>query len=1348
MTENNSPSDDSITRAKKLLFEFLSESHENREADFDSLCEEHSEDCDELKRLYQNAQTATNRHAFLESLDSEAEDSLTLEPDSSDTSMSDVVERLEKTTPEESRYELRGEIARGGMGAIIKVWDKTLRRTLAMKVALGKEDASKPGSTSAVDDRTLGRFLDEAQITGQLDHPGILPVYELGVDHEGQVYFTMRLVKGRTLSDIFELVKEGKEGWTQTRALGVILKVCEAMAYAHSKKVIHRDLKPANIMVGRFGEAYVMDWGLAKVLGTEDKKDIRIKSPDASSLSIHTDLRDTPADSPLMTMDGDVVGTPAYMSPEQARGDLDAMGPASDVYAMGAILYQLLAGHMPYAPPGKRVNAVLIWSSVQDGPPKRLKSIDADTPAELEAICEKAMAREIGGRYVTTQEMAEDLRAFMEGRVVRAYESGRAAAARKWVRRNSALTGSMAAAIVLLVAGLLASLYLYSQSERNRLAAERETERANLEASEGLIARDSALWQSYVANIRAARLAIDSGATNDARKYLDLCPAELRNWEWHYLGARCDDSTRTFVGHTSTVHDVAFDADSLRLLSGSNDGTARMWDIATGEEIVRFKGHEGAVRDVQFGAQGRVLLASEDGKIRSWDTHTALPLRDLQTRALQFDHPSIAVSPSGLLATGGWGHDLRIWDQDEETVLGSASLGDDWIASLAFNSDGSLVAAGLVRSGVRVWETSTLNQVASARITFPPGPVNSIAFASDNRLLFGTESGLVCAWNFSEFARPDRVTLPDPSLAGKLDTEVIGNWDPVKAVAISPVDGHIAVASKDGSIRLLDGTNLAELDVLEGHEASVESVAFDATGQWLASGSEDKTIRLWNMSSRELVVQLEEPAKSPMLSKLDEELSEVSFSPDGNRVASMGLSRVSVWNAKNGRLIWSSNPSASDELLTTFALGCNGEYVSVGTSRGRVLLLDGRSGNTVKEWTHPSPSQEAGLGLTEGIVSIDFHPSERLIAAASRNGVQVWHIDSGNAERYFDASTALEAILSPGTRKQRRLLDYWGPDLSSIAFSPDGRSLVVGGINGILEWSLATGLPPDHMGENGRFCTTLALDPMGTTIAAGSSSGEISLWNRDAIGPRLILEGHRGRTTSLCFSPDGSRLFSSAEDRRLRVWDTKSGDALLDLDVPGSLDVDTAGERIAAAAAMTLIVFANSESAREYRSSQTHAEGIDSLVHSLYREHLLPDDVASAIDGQEGLSPSDRAEAAERARELLGEHVQEMNSTAWRIVDPDGTEGGDLDRALRLARTAVDLDPRSGGIRDTLAWALFANGRHEEALVESRKAVQLASDMLDGEPEPGARNQELVEACKRNLERMTRIVAERTGGDD
>ena len=182
------------------------------------------------------------------------------------------------------RYVVRREIARGGMGAIYKVRDKDLRRSLAMKVILGGESGHRePGEP--VSPEFLNRFLEEAQITAQLAHPGVVPVHELGVDRTGRIYFTMSLVRGDTLSTIIRRTRAGRDGWTTSRALQVILRVCETMAFAHSKGVIHRDIKPANIMVGRFGETYVMDWGLAKVLGRPDSHDIRLKQVDPSTFS-------------------------------------------------------------------------------------------------------------------------------------------------------------------------------------------------------------------------------------------------------------------------------------------------------------------------------------------------------------------------------------------------------------------------------------------------------------------------------------------------------------------------------------------------------------------------------------------------------------------------------------------------------------------------------------------------------------------------------------------------------------------------------------------------------------------------------------------------------------------------------------------------------------------------------------------------------------------------------------------------------------------------------------------------------------------------------------------------------
>ena len=434
---------------------------------------------------------------------SEVDPKVELSGEASGDFTEELVGRLSDRRPASTRYRREGELARGAMGVVLSVWDEDLRRRLAMKVLL---DAGAPESEGrpSRDKRHLARLLEEAQVTAQLDHPGIVPVHELGLGADGEVFFTMKLVKGKTLASVFDELTAGAGGWTQTRVLGLLVKVCEAMSYAHAKGVIHRDLKPANVMVGKFGEVYVMDWGLAKILGRADDKDVRVRAESELTHEVRSDRRDrareTP-DSPLYTMDGDVVGTPAYMSPEQATGRVSEMGPPSDVYALGAMLYHLLAGHMPYVPPGARLNNYAVWSHVQSGPPAPLHEVAPDAPAELAAICERAMAREAGERYADMTALAEDLSAYVEGRVVRAYETGAWAEARKWVRRNKALAASLAAAALLLVVGLVTALYLREEANDNfELAEER---RADLERVNEDLAAQTRTAQAAAASEKA-----------------------------------------------------------------------------------------------------------------------------------------------------------------------------------------------------------------------------------------------------------------------------------------------------------------------------------------------------------------------------------------------------------------------------------------------------------------------------------------------------------------------------------------------------------------------------------------------------------------------------------------------------------------------------------------------------------------------------------------------------------------------------------------------------------------------------------------------------------------------------
>ena len=385
-----------------------------------------------------------------------------------------------------ARYAFEGELGRGGMGVVYRVRDLDLQRTLAMKVA-GAGEEQIP-----VDPALLTRFLDEAQVTGQLDHPGIVPLHELGIDPQGRVYFTMRLVKGQHLGEVIRLVRAGSPEWTLERALGVLVKACEAMAYAHSKGVVHRDLKPANVMTGRFGEAYVMDWGLAKVRGRATGP-----PPDAAQTARSVVRVAHPGEGAadgLVTMHGAVFGTPLYMAPEQARGQVDQVDQRSDVYSMGALLYHLLAGHPPYVPPDTLASASTVLQWVIEGAPRPLREAAPRAPADLAAICERAMSREPADRYQDMLPLAEDLRRYLQGRPVSANPLSALTRTLRWSRRNPVVAGflialSLATAVGFWsLSGLTTELVHQAAIESARTEA-RMLEDVNILYSEAIVKR-------------------------------------------------------------------------------------------------------------------------------------------------------------------------------------------------------------------------------------------------------------------------------------------------------------------------------------------------------------------------------------------------------------------------------------------------------------------------------------------------------------------------------------------------------------------------------------------------------------------------------------------------------------------------------------------------------------------------------------------------------------------------------------------------------------------------------------------------------------------------------------------
>lgn len=371
-----------------------------------------------------------------------------------------VAEALAHHRKRKQRYVIEGEIARGGMGAVLRAIDADLRREVALKYMLDQKDP-----------RTKARFVEEAQINAQLEHPNIVPVYDLRIDAQKRPYLMMKLVKGRDLKSVLDQLRENpkqaEREWTLGRLLNILVNVCNGLAFAHAHGVIHRDLKPANIMLGDFGEVYVMDWGLAKVL----KRDGSATLPgnDAEAFSA---FMANPSETPLprsskvvtsrepdsdLTQEGSIMGTPVYMSPEQATGNVQTIDERTDVYALGAILYEMMTLQPPVEREGDYLSVLMRVAKGEIVPPERRDARRAKAgkvPKELAAIAMKAMAKEPGQRYVSIEMLRQDIERFQEGRSVSAKEDTRKEMIWKFVKRNKGLSAGLVMTMLVLMASL------------------------------------------------------------------------------------------------------------------------------------------------------------------------------------------------------------------------------------------------------------------------------------------------------------------------------------------------------------------------------------------------------------------------------------------------------------------------------------------------------------------------------------------------------------------------------------------------------------------------------------------------------------------------------------------------------------------------------------------------------------------------------------------------------------------------------------------------------------------------------------------------------------------------------
>ncbi|MFM2091163.1 MAG: Serine/threonine-protein kinase PknD, partial [Planctomycetota bacterium] len=427
-------------------------------------------------------------------------------------------------------YDLVEELGRGGMGTVMKAVDTALRREVAVKLL-----------TRTGDDRRRDRFLAEAQITGQLEHPGIVPVHGFGTAADGRPWFAMKLVRGRTLGEIIaaRAVDPGTaRAWPVRRLLAVLVQAAQAVAFAHSRGVVHRDLKPANIMLGDFGEVLVMDWGLARMQGGG--------TDGAGAAGLDA--------APEVSMDGTVCGTPCYMPPEQARGERDRIGPGSDVFALGATLCEVLSGRPPLT--GSTASSVVRRAARGEAEVPLRDWQDRPLAGALVSICRRALAPEPGDRYPGALAFAADLQAFLDDRGVEAHAAGWWEDAARAVRRHRAVAAVALVAGLLIAAslglGYLAERRARAQAESERVRAEvalADAERRRADAEQGrrrerMLVQGARTQAWLVERGRAAAAAAQAAAGLTAerpdrvRAALDAVPGEARDWIWRHLDAR------------------------------------------------------------------------------------------------------------------------------------------------------------------------------------------------------------------------------------------------------------------------------------------------------------------------------------------------------------------------------------------------------------------------------------------------------------------------------------------------------------------------------------------------------------------------------------------------------------------------------------------------------------------------------------------------------------------------------------------------------------------------------------------------------------------------------------------
>jgi WD40 repeat protein len=934
-----------------------------------------------------------------------------------------------------SGYEILGELGRGATGVVYRARHLKLKRLVALKMI----------QPSSLGGESLARFRNEAEAVARLQHPHIVQIYETG-EQDGRPYLALEYVEGGSLRE-----KIARRPQPPREAAQLVETLAGAVHHAHALGIIHRDLKPGNVLLTRDGTPKVADFGLAK----------------------NVSLTDSP------TRSGEILGTPGYMAPEQVGDGRQEIGPPTDVYALGAILYELLTGR-PVFPTTNVLDLLMMVRFAEPVAPSRLQP---GLPRDLETVCLKCLQKDPRKRYPSALALAEDLRRFLAGKPIHARPTPAWEHAWKLARRHPGVAASLALVVVVALAGFLGVTWQWRRAETRADAeaeARREVEARKQEVDEQKRrvqrAQEDAESNLYYSRIGSVLLHWRAGDATEARRLLDLCPPERRGWEWHYLHRLCHPEHASWRGHEQWALSVAYSPDGSRLVSAGGiphrlsgpprdtPGELKVWDAATGRLIKNLPGHTGSVAGVVFSPDGRRFAsASADGTVRVWDAESFAEQAVLPAEPNRFAGVAFSADSKLLAVRHGKGVDLRdaTTGQHLRTLSCPVPAEDAHEFSCAFSPDGKWLAAAAVEGTrqVRLWEVGTWRE--AGRIDHGAAPIHQLAFSPDGR--------------------------------------------------------RLAVASYSEVLRVWDPATLREVQALRGHRGSVYATAYSRDGRLLATAGADRTVRLWDADTGR---------ESRVLQGHAAGVWGVAFHPDGRFLASVDQTGVAkIWDVTR------------DQQGVT--VGAPTSYVSslgfTADSR-QVLAAFYYDGNFVKGWDAATGEQRhrqtlsAALYFNWEFAVADFTPDGSRLAAPSPDyrNVKVCDVTTGKdiAElRGHTVPVTTVAISADGRR------------VASAAWDRGNR----GKLSEFKVWDVASGEARFTHVAHPRPMFALAFAPDGRRVASANMDQTVSVWDAETGEERLTLRGHTGSVLGVAFSPDGTRLASVSRDGTGKVWDAETG---------------------------------------------------------------------------------------------------------------------------------------------------------------------------------------------------------------